>query len=68
MITAIKRARERSRAAIWMAMPTKRERARAARGMVMATRVAGDKKGNGDGNKEGDGDQRQQHGQLLRQR
>ncbi len=39
------RARERARAATWMAMPTKRER---------ANRVAGDK--------EGDGDQRRQHG------
>ncbi len=68
MITAMMRARERVRAAIWMAMQTKRERARVARGMAMATRVAGDKKGDGDSNKEGNGDQWQQHGQVLRQR
>ena len=35
----------------------------AARGMAMATRVAGDKKGNGNSDKEGDGNQRQHHGQ-----
>ncbi len=57
MITAMKRARERARAATWIAMPTKRERGRAARGMVTATRVAGDKKGDGNGNKEGNGNQ-----------
>ncbi len=52
-----KRARERARAARWMAMGTKRARA-------IVTGVGGDKnsngtvgkKGNGDGNKEGDGD------------
>ncbi len=63
-----KRERKRARAARWMATPTKRARARTARRMVMATRVAGDKKGNGDGNKEGNGNQRQQHGQWLWQR
>jgi hypothetical protein len=63
MITETKRARERVRAARWMAMATKRARAMAARGMAMATsRVAGDKKGDGDGNEEGDGNQRRQHG------
>ncbi len=57
MITATKRARERARAATWMAMPTKREKARAARGMVTVTRVAGDKKSDGNGDKEGNGNQ-----------
>jgi hypothetical protein len=51
-----------------MATVTKRARARAGRGMVTATRVAGDEKGKGAGNKEGNGDRRQQHGQLLWQR
>jgi hypothetical protein len=55
MIQGTKRARERVGAARLMAMATKRARVRAARGMVMATRVVGDKKGNGAGNKEGDG-------------
>jgi hypothetical protein len=59
MITATKRVRERARAATWMATPTKRER---------ATRVAGNEKGNGDGDKEGNGNQRRQHGQWLRRR
>jgi hypothetical protein len=68
MITAMKRARERAMAATWMAMPTKRKRARAARGMATATRLASNKKVDGDGNKEGVGDQRQQHGQWLWQR
>ncbi len=36
--------------------------------MVTRTRVAGNKKGNADGNKEGDGNQWQQHWQWLRQR
>jgi hypothetical protein len=57
MITATKRARERARAATWMAMPTKRER---------VTRVVGGKKGDGDGDKEGDGNRQRQHGQWLR--
>ncbi len=48
-----------------MAAPTKRERVRAARGMATATRVAGDKRGNDNGDEEGDGDQQQQHGQWL---
>jgi hypothetical protein len=51
-----------------MAMATKKARARAGRGMATATRVAGDKKGEGTGDKEGDGDQRRQHRQLLQQR
>ncbi len=59
MITATKRARERVKAATWMATLTKRER---------ATRVAGDKKGEGDGNKEGNSDQQQQHRQWIWQR
>jgi hypothetical protein len=36
--------------------------------MAVETRVVGDKKGDGASNKEGDGDRRRQHGQLLRQR
>jgi hypothetical protein len=59
MITTMKRAGERARAARWMATPTKRARARVVREMVTATRVAGKKKGNGDGNKEGNGNQQQ---------
>jgi hypothetical protein len=39
-----------------MAMATKRARGRVARGMVTATRVVGDKEGNGEGGKsDGDG-------------
>jgi hypothetical protein len=68
MTTKRARARARARAARWMAMATKRARARAGRGMAMATRVAGDKKGNCDGNEEDDGNQQQQHGKLLRRR
>jgi hypothetical protein len=53
--TATKRARGgvRARATRWMATETNRARVTAARGMAMATRVAGNKKGNGD--KGGDG-------------
>jgi hypothetical protein len=36
--------------------------------MAMASRVTGDKKGNGDGNEEGCGNQWRQHGQWLWQR
>jgi hypothetical protein len=54
----MKRAMARAtRAARWMATVTKMARVTAARGMAMATTVAGDKKGNDDGNKEGDGNQ-----------
>ncbi len=60
MIMATKRAKERARVARWMAM--------AARGMATATRVAGDKKIDGDGSKENIGDWQQQHGQWLQQR
>jgi hypothetical protein len=59
MITATKRVRKRARAATRMMTPMKRER---------VTRVAVDEKGDGNGNEEGDGDQRRQHGQWLRQR
>jgi hypothetical protein len=51
-----------------MATATKRATARASRGMATATRAAGDKKGDGASGKEGNGNQWQQHGQLLRQR
>jgi hypothetical protein len=63
MITATKRARERARAARWMAMATKRARATATRvvGNKKGNVEGSDKKGDGDGNKEGDGNQRQQH-------
>jgi hypothetical protein len=54
MITATKKARERVRAARWMVMATK-ARATVARGMLMVTRVAGNKKGKGDCNEEGNG-------------
>ncbi len=53
IITATKWAR--ARAARWMATATKRARAMAARGMATATRLAGDKKGDGNGNKKGNG-------------
>jgi hypothetical protein len=36
--------------------------------IVTATRVAGNEKGDGTGNKKGNGDQRRQHGQWLRKR
>ncbi len=65
---ATKRARERARAAGWMATATKRARARAGRGMVTATGVAGNKEGKGTGNKEVNGNQWQQHRQLLQKR
>ncbi len=39
-----------------MGMPTKRERVRVARGMAMATRMTGDKNGDDDGDKHGNGD------------
>jgi hypothetical protein len=65
---AMKRMRERARAARWMATAMKRARARAGRDLAMATRVAGDKKGNGDGDKDGNGNRRGQHGQSLRLR
>jgi hypothetical protein len=45
-----------------MGMARKRAMAMAARGMVTATRVAGDEKGNGNGNEEGNFDQRRHHG------
>jgi hypothetical protein len=45
----------RASTARWMAMATKRARATAAKGMAMVTRMAGDEKGDGDGNEEGDG-------------
>ena len=68
MIMATKRAREMTWVARWMATATKRATARASRGMATATRAAGDKKGDGASGKEGNGNQWQQHGQLLRQR
>jgi hypothetical protein len=46
-----------------MATATKVARATAARGMATVTRVVDDKKSNGDGDKEGNGDQRRHHGQ-----
>jgi hypothetical protein len=49
-------------------MARKWARERAARGMATATRVVGGKKGNGGSNKEGNGNQRQQHEQLLWQK
>ncbi len=58
MIMATKRARVRARVARWMVMATKRAREMVARGMAMATGVAGNKKGDGNGNKEGDDNQR----------
>jgi hypothetical protein len=57
---ATKRARERARAARWMGTTTKRARA-------TATRVAGDKKGNGGGDEKGDGDGNEE-GDCDRQR
>ncbi len=57
------RVRARERVARWMAMATKRVRALVTRGMAMATRVAGDEKGNGNGDKEGNVDQRQHNRQ-----
>jgi hypothetical protein len=48
MITAMKRARERGRAARWMATATRRAR-------VTATRVASNKKGDVTGDEKGDG-------------
>jgi hypothetical protein len=47
---------------------TKRARDTAVRGMAMATRVAGDKKRDGNCNEEGDDDQWRQSGQWLWQR
>ncbi len=68
MTMAMKRARERVRAARWMATATKRAKASAARGMATATRVVGNKKCNGNGNEEGNGNQRHQHQQWPWQR
>jgi hypothetical protein len=69
MITATKRARERVRAARWMAMAMKRARATAT--MVAGYKNGdgvGDEKGNCNSNEEGNGNQRRQHGQWLWQR
>jgi hypothetical protein len=61
MATSTKRARVR--VARGMAMATKKARARAARGMSTARRVVGNKRAMASGNKEGNGNQRQHHGQ-----
>jgi hypothetical protein len=66
MITWTNRARERARVARWMATAM-------AIAIVIATRVVGDKKGNGagdekgdgDANEEGDGDRGRQNGKWL---
>jgi hypothetical protein len=68
IITATKKARVRVRAARWMATAIKRAKVMAARGMTTATRVVGNKKGNGNGNKEDDGVRQQHHGQWPWQR